>query len=265
MPEIFKKIQNVLDRIDSYYALALTLYAAALYVLGNTYLFFWIFVAATPVLTGWGGYLLKSYVEQQSQRYGFKVVSNIMSYEINPNHKYVLRYTTKVQSQANHLMVYPICYQWTGSGEEGVPKVTGKGQQLLTLAKRGRGALSAKPYEASAVSTEDDWHYWFIALNPPVHKGGHVEIKYSQEFHDKKGVAKPYLYYFVRTRMKRLELNVRFPANSKIKTITGSYIKPSDSNRPYPTPGVVYNEDDQWANWVIDKPKKGYCYRINWQ
>ncbi|HEX6258661.1 MAG TPA: hypothetical protein VFZ48_04230, partial [Candidatus Saccharimonadales bacterium] len=200
-------------------------------------------------------------------RHGFSIVSDNMSYEISPNNRSVLRFATKIKAGDNHLMVYPIGYQWTGSGEESVPKVTGKHQQLLTLTQkqRGRHTLKPVPYEATAVSTDGDWHYWFIALNPPVHKGDVIEIKYSQEFHDKKGQARPYLYYFVRTPMKQLELNVKFPTSMRPKLVSSSFIKPSEPSRPYPKAGVVYDPHKQWATWVIEKPKKGYCYRIHWQ
>ena len=204
---------------------------------------------------------------RRNQRHGFRIISDVMSYEINGNHKYTLRYATTIKAANDHLMVYPIGYRWTGSGVEAIPKLNGKGQQLLTpLQPRHKGsAIKIAPYEAPTVSTEGDWHYWFIALNPPVHKGEVVEIKYTQEFQDKKGMARPYLYYFVRTPMKQLELNVKFPANALPTSISSSYIKPSDPNRPYLKPGVEYDPDKQWATWVIERPKKGYCYRIHWQ
>ncbi|HYG83478.1 MAG TPA: hypothetical protein VD907_01225 [Verrucomicrobiae bacterium] len=262
-----KKLRKLIEAINTYYAFAVLLYTLVLFIAANTEVFVWIFAIVTPFLAGWGGYLFYDFLAQRNQRHGFRILSDSMSYEINSNHRSVLRYTTKIRADTNHLMVYPVGYQWSGSGEEGIPKVSGKGQQLLALFKNktSRGSMKPAPYVATTVSTEGDWHYWFIALNPPVHKDEEIEVKYSQEFHDKKGVAKPYLYYFARTKMERLELNVKFPANARPQVVTSSYIKPSEPSRPYTVPGAVYNPERQWATWVIEKPKKGYCYRIHWQ
>ena len=261
-----KKLQKLVEAVNTYYAFALLAYAVALYAASHTKIFLWVLACGVPLLLGWGGYLLRSVVEQRIQRHGFTVISDNMIYEIGPKHTYTLRYTTKLQAAADHLMVYPIGYQWSGSGVEGVPKLINNGQELLVRYRDSKNRrIETMPYEALTVSTEGNWHYWFIAFNPPVHKGKEVEIKYTQTFQDKKITAKPYLYYFVRTSMKTLELSVKFPPHMNITEINGSYIKPSDPNRPYNKPGMVYDKDKQWATWTIQRPKRGYSYRIDWQ
>jgi len=258
-----RKLQKWVEAINTYYGFALLVYAAILYIASHNRFFMWVLVVTTPLLTGWTGYLLKSFIEQRNQRHGFSVLSSSMSYEIGNNHKYALRYSIKVKASTNHVMVYPIGYQWTGMGEEAMPKVTGRGQQLLAIVDSYDSKDKAAPYKAT--STEGEWHYWFIALNPPIHKGETIDIKYSQEFHDKKGFARPELYYFVRTPMKSLELKVKFSVNALPATVTGTYTKLSDPSRPYQKTGVHYDPDTQWATWVIEQPKRGYCYRIYWE
>lgn len=262
-----KKVNKWLDIINNYYAFALLISGAIAFVYRNNYLLL-VLGCTVPPLAVWTGYLLRGYFDRRSQRRGFYVIADSISYEIGKKNTYTLHYKTKVKAAWNHLMVYPIGYQWTGSGEEGIPKVTGKGQQLLTayqpVGKRGK-AVKVRPYESTALSTEGDWHYWFIALNPPLHRNQVIEIKYSQDFVDKTGAARPYLYHFVRTPIEKLELSIHFNDGKLPKKVTGSYIKPSDSGRPYNKKGVIYDRDKQWATWVIHNPKKGYCYRIHWE
>jgi hypothetical protein len=262
-----KKLQKLLNAINTYYGSAVLLYTAVLYFTAHSHLFRWIFMLSTPILTAWSGYLLKGYLDSRNLRYAFRKLSDVMTYEIVDNHKYILRFTTTLKAGANHLLVYPIAYQWTGRGEESVPTITNPGQQLLAHVKRRTNKDNTVEVAPTNVTTETngDWHYWFIGLNPPVHKDEIVEIKYSQEFYDTKASAKPYLYYFVKTKMKRLELNVKFPAGALPQKVTGYYIKPSDPGRPYTSKDVDYDSDKQWATWTINHPKKGYCYRIEWQ
>jgi len=260
--DVLKKLQKIIEAINTYYAFALLAYAAVLYIASDSTLFIWALLCLTPVLAAWGGYLLRAFIEHRIQRYGFRILTGSMTYEIGRNHNYTLRYATRLQAEADHLMMYPICYQWSGSGTEGIPQLANEGQQLLApLHARHR----AGAFEPMAVSNEGNWHYWFIAFNPPVHKGQEVEIKYTQDFQDKQGTAKPYVYYFVRNSMKKLELSVKFPPEFHPVSVTSSYVKASDPNRPYAKPGVEYDADKQWATWVIHNPKRGHYYRIDWQ
>lgn len=262
-----KKVQKWIEAINTYYAFALLLYATALYLASHSHLFMWVLIIATPILAGWSGFLLKAYVDRIYNRHGFRILEDAVTYEIAYKHKYLLHFKTKLKGAADHLMSYPVSYQWTGSGQPAVPELTAKGQQLLALVHRRadkNGLAKVAPY-VFTTSAQGDWHYWFIAFNPPVNKGDIVEIKYSQEFIDTKGIAKPCLYHFVRTPIKRLELNVKFSKNDLPVTVRGSYFKPSDPRRPYQSADVRYDPDKQWATWVIERPKKGYCYRIDWQ
>ncbi len=261
-----KRLQKSIEAINTYYAFFIMLYAIALYIASNSHIFPWVFFLATPVLAGWTGYLLKSYFERRNERHGFKILSDSMTYEINEDKTFNLRYSTKLQACRNHLMVYPIGYQWSGSNYQSVPELTNPGQSLLSRVEKydpGTDAAKIAPYKLT--TTEGDWQYWFAAFNPPLQKGEVVDIKYIQKFEDKKRTAKPCLYYFVRTPIKRLELNVRFPGHISPTAVTAKYIKSSDSRRPYAGKGLQYDADKQWATWVIDNPKKGYCYRIEWQ
>lgn len=261
---LMRKIRKWVDTINTYYAFALLLYALILFIARHSNIFLAFLLVTLPPLACWTGFLLRSYVDRRNQRYGFKMVSDSMTYEIRKDHRYVLRYSTKLQAAGDHLMTYPIGYQWTGAGKQGPPKVLAKKQQTLAVVHRAKnGTEKTTPYK-SADSTDGEWHYSFVAFNPPVHKGEVVYIDYSQEFHDKKHRAKPILYYFVRIPMKRLELTVTFPASALPKDVVGSYIKPSDPSRPFLKRGVRYNKGKRWATWVINKPKRGYCYRLTW-
>lgn len=260
-----RRIRKWVDTINTYYAFALLLYALILFIARHSNIFLAFLLVTLPPLTGWTGYLFRSFVDRRNLRHGFAMVSDSMTYEIHKNHKYVLRYSTKLKAAGDHLMTYPVGYQWTGAGKQGVPKVFSKQQQILRVVHHGKnGVEKIVPYKL-ADSTDGDWQYSFIAFNPPMHKGQVVHVDYAQEFYDKQHRAKPILYYFVRIPMKRLELHVKFPASRAPKTVTGSLIKPSDPRRPYIKKGIRYNKNQRWASWTISKPKLGYCYRITWQ
>lgn len=264
---MLKKLQKYIAAINTYYAFAVLLYTAALYAASHSYPFAWLIITITPLLAGWTGYLLKGYFDQKQLRHGFRIVADKMTYEIGRQGKSLLHFHTTLQAATNHLMVYPISYQWTGEGDEAIPEVTGPGQRLLALVRRhGHDSDEVKvaPYDFTS-SIQGDWHYWFVALNPPLHRGDITELQYTQAFHDKKGVAKPILYYFVKVPMKRLELSVKFPKEALPQTVKGSIIKASDPRRPRPVAGVQYDPEKQWATWVIKNPKTGACYRIEWQ
>jgi hypothetical protein len=257
-----KKFRELIDAVNSYYGFALIVYAAVLYVASHSHLFFWVFIIVTPLLTGWTGYLLKSFLNRRNQRQGFNILSEAMTYEVGNNHKYTLRYSIRIKAGADHLMVYPIGYQWTGSGQEAIPKIVGSGQQLLGVTKQPsdkNDTAEIVPYVLTG-SGEEDWHYWFVALNPPVYKGEVVEIKYSQDFYDEKGTAKPYLYYIVRVPLKRLELNVKFSSHALPKIVTGSYTRPSDARHSHATTDMHYDSEKQWATWVVEQPKNWFEY-----
>jgi len=262
-----KKVHKLVEAVNDYYAFSLLAYAAVLYVASHHHAFFWILGFLTPFLAGWTGYLLKSYLDNRSQQHGVRMLSDVMTYEIKDKHSYTLRYATKIKAMTSPVMIYPKAYQWTGQGKEYPPKVTGKGQQLLSPIEHSKKdvAIKISPYESTNLTTEGDWHYWFIALNPPLYKGDTTVIKYSQEFFDKKGQAKPYLYYFVRRSMERLELNVKFPSNDLPTKVGSSFIKPSDPHHQQRMEGVKFDPEKQWATLVIHKPKRGYCYIIHWQ
>ena len=244
------------------YAIAI---AAAAY---NNLTFIWIAAAVVfPFLTGWSGYILRAVVDRWTQRYGFKIISDKVFYEIKKSNRYTLSYTTKLYAITDHLMAYPLAYKWSGNGEEGTPKLASPNQQLMAPIPKtyNRAKRKTTPYEATAVAAEGDWRYWFVAFTPPVHKGHTVKIEYSQDFQDKKSRTNPHLSYFVRTSMKKLELSVKFPADALPNKVAGSYVKLIDPNRPYKMRGVVYDKHKQWATWTIHHPKRGRYYRLDWQ
>jgi hypothetical protein len=267
MQDLTRKIMKWMETVNTAYTFALVVSGVVFFVVRQSHFAPWIGAAFVLCLAGWGGYLLNEYRVRRSVRYGFTLRDVTMTYEINGNNRYKLKYLTKIKAATSHLMMYPIAYQWTGNGGESIPKVMGAGQRLLAPVK-GRVdkhyVAKVVPYIMKRTST-GAWHYWFIAFDPPVHQGDEVTLNYAQDFHDIKGEAEPYLYYFVPTSMKRLELNVKFPAHAKPQKVVSEYIKPSDPSRPYAKAGVEYNPDKLWATWVINNPKKGYCYRIHWQ
>lgn len=261
MPNM-KKINDWINAINNYYAFALLLYGAALYVSSLSHAFVIVFMIATPVIAGWGGYLFKSFIDKRTLRHGFKVRSEQIEYQIQAGRRYALRYKTKLEAHADSLMVYSYSYQWTGEGDESMPKLRGKGMQLMSPLTATRKLV---PYHIASGSTTGDWRYWFIAINPPTNKGDVIEIDYTQDFYDKKNEAKPYLYHFVRVPMERLTLSVSFSKNDTPTDVEGSFIKPSQPSRPYAASGVEYDPSRRWATWTIEHPKVGYCYRIHWK
>ena len=261
------KLHKFVEAINSYYAFAVLMYAAALYVANNSRLFWWVLAAATPLLAGWTGYLIRSYLDARNQKHGFQLLSHAVTYEILPANKYRYRLSACIKAEANRMMVYPVGYQWSGEGAGSVPRLGDKGQYLIgAINKYDVENESAKiaPYKES-ISSEGDWYYWFIGLSRALYKGETADIKYTQEFSDPKKKAKPYLYHMVNTSIKRLELNVKFPENALPKSVSCSYFKLSDRRRTYSSKGLEYSTDKQLATWVVEKPKFGYCYRIDWQ
>jgi hypothetical protein len=260
------KLRKAIEAINTYYAFAVLLYVAALYVAGHSQYFLWLLIVITPLIAGWTGYILNNVLSARRQRYGFRVLSDNLTYILKGDHRASLKYVTKLQADANHLMVFPVGTQWTGKGEEHVPVITGEDQKLLGVVRIDEKSSKTTfgPYIES-VPTEGNWHYWFVGLKSPLYKGEQTEIKYSQDFEDTRLSAKPCLYYLVRTSMKTLDLQVKFPDNKMPKEVTCRIVKPGDSRRSYPSKGIIYDPDKNWATWRIDNPKRGYCYRIEWQ
>jgi len=259
------KVQKLIEAINTYYAFVVLVYAAAVYVARHNHLFFWLAAAATPLLAGWTGYLLHSFVQRRYQRYGFRVLEDTMTYELIDRQRSRLRFAPKLRADADHLIVFPISYQWSGDGKESVPELLSQGQQLMgVIHGKADGTVQATPYE-EIVASEGRWKYWLIGLKKPAYKGDIVEVAYQQHFFDGKKHAKPELYYKVRTPMRFLELNVKFAADMLPDTVSGSYSKPSDPRHEYASEGVDYDPNKQWATWRIENPKRGYCYRIHWQ
>lgn len=261
-----KRIQKFIDAVNSYYSFALLLYAAVLYIAAHNAVFWWVLIALTPILSGWTGYLIHSYVALRGVRYGFRLLSDIMSYEVKLNDHYVLRYTTTLKAASNHLLSYPIGYQWSGATDGIVPEVITDGQKLLgVIEKYDKKTKTARvsSYQ-ELVPSKGEWRYWFVGLAQPAYRNDIVEIKYKQEFFDKRKIAKPCLYYVVNSPMRKLELNVKF-SGKQPRTVYCSYIKPSDPRHAYLGKGLQYDPEKQWATWKVTHPKKGYCYRIQWQ
>lgn len=260
---LFKKSVQWAEALNTFYQAIGILYVIALAVAAlNRSTLLIIIAVVAPVVAGLAGYLLRPLVEERTQRYGFRILSDQMTYEIKGNNRYTLTYSTTLQAATDYLMVYPIGHQWSGKGEESTPKLANPGQQLMAPVAINKKQKSA-PYEAHSITAEGNWRYWFAAFNPPIHKGNTVTIDYSQNFHDTKNTAQPYLYYFVRKPMKKVELQVKFPAKHLPPEVRGSFAKTNDPNRPYKKDGVVYDKHKQWATWTIHHPKRGY-YRLDW-
>lgn len=132
------------------------------------------------------------------------------------------------------------------------------------IAQRPDGSTTVVPHK-EIIPSQGEWHYWFVGLRPAAYAGDLITVKYSQDFFDKEHTAKPCLFYPVRRPMGRLELNVEFSTAPLPKNVTCSYIKLSDERRSYAGQGMQYDPEKKWATWVIEKPKKGYCYRIQWE
>ena len=271
MQQFKKKLRQFIDAVNSWYGFSLIAYAAVVYLYSHTVLLISLLLLGIPIFTGWGGYIFRGYWQARTQRYGFRILSDDVSYEIGPNKTYTFSYNTQVKACVDHLMVYPVGYRWSGEGEETMPQVTGAGQHLLAMIqnpkhKKGKKADLAKllPYQTT-ISADGDWRYSFIVLNPPIHKDQTVNIEYSQGFVDTKNKARPRLNYFVRMPLDEVTLNIKFPDGVEPKKLTSSYIKPADPSKPLEREGVVFDKTKHWATWHITDPKPGYCYRIDWE
>lgn len=263
----WSKLHKLVEAVNTYYAFAVLMYVAVLYVSSRSHIFLWALLAATPLLAMWTGYLLKSYVDNRNQKHGFRVLSDATTYEIMDHNRYKLHVRTTIKAEANRMMAYPIGYQWTGEGKGMTPMLADPDQKLMGVVLKydsEKGTAYVEPYKET-VSSEDDWNYWFVALGRALYKGDTADIKYSQDFYDPKKKAKPCLYYMVNSKLEKLELNVKFSPNALPARVTGSYFKLNDRRHSYVQKGVAYDPDKQWATWTIDKPKYGYCYRIDWQ
>lgn len=262
---LLKKSVQWAEALNTFYQAIGILYVIALAVAAlNRSTLLIIIAVVAPVIAGLAGYVLRPIVEERTQRYGFRILSDQMTYEIKGNHKYTLSYSTTLEAKNDHLMVYPIGYRWSGRGTIGTPKLTNPGQQLMAPVSRTAKKQRNTPYEALEISAAGDWHYWFVAFNPALHKGATPTIDYTQDFQDTKVHAHPHLSYFVRKPMKKLVLQVKFPSNQLPTEVDGNFIKTNDPNRPYKKSGVVYDKHKQWATWTIHHPKRGY-YRLDWR
>ena len=262
-----KKFQKVIDTFNSYYSFALVLYAFVLYAAAHSQVFLFVAIALTPILTAWGGYLIHSYLFDRNLKHGFKVISHAMNYEIVGNNRYKLNIKTDLKAQASRLMTYPIGYQWSGSGDGSLPKLADPQQKLVGVVKHSEvNGESARiiPYRET-VSSEGDWNYWFVGFDHALYPGDKVSVNYSQDFEDKKKIAKPFIFCLVNTPMKRLELSVKFPSDALPKSVSSSYSKLADRRHAHNCPGVQFDPEKQWATWIIEKPKFSYSYRIDWR
>jgi hypothetical protein len=259
----FKRLQKWMNSVNGYYAFALLLYGIGLYLFRHSNLIVWLVALVVPLLTGYLGYMTNSFLIDRHEAFGFTITSVTMTYELLGNSKYLLRYTLQLKARRDRLMVYPLNHIWTGAGVEGLPRLTNKGQQLLgTVQPDGKGGVMVAPYVDSR--TDGEFKYWFAAFDPPIHRGESVEIKYHQEFKDTEGRAKPWLYYTVRTSIKQLELSVKYPADALPNTVRSGYFRLADRRRVYPTNGVRYDRDKQWATWSIQRPRARRGYQIDW-
>lgn len=264
---VWKKLQKIIDTINSYYAFAVLLYVGVLYISNHSRVFLFVAVGFTPLIAAWGGYLLHGYLDSRNQKHGFSLVSHNMTYEINGRNQYTLKVLSRVKAQASRMMAYPIGYQWSGSGQGALPILGNPRQKLMGTIEpkeRLRGDMTFAPYK-EAVSSEDDWSYWFVGFDHALYKGEEADIMYAQNFEDKKKQARPCLYYVVNTSLKKLEMHVKFADGRLPKSVTSSYSNLSDRRHAKPCEGVIFEPELQYASWTIENPKFGRCYRIDWQ
>src|SRR3982751_6750015 len=135
MQDLTKQILKWMERVNTAYAFTALIAGAVFFVMRHNEFAPWIGAGVVLLVAGWGGYLLHEYYVRRSVRYGFKLRDVTMTYEINGNNRYKLRYLTKIKAATSHLMMYPIAYQWTGHGTSTPPKVIGQGQRLLAPVK----------------------------------------------------------------------------------------------------------------------------------
>lgn len=210
-------------------------------------------IAALPFISGWFGWWYRGYKLKSNPLYGFKILTTIMSYEIDlgdPN-IYTLTYAKDVEALFDYLRVYPINYFWSGAGEEYPPTAIGKNQYLL----------SRTPYIETDGSKE--WHYFFIILNPAIHSTQTATIEYKQKFKDTSIKAEPFLEYYAATNLEKLTLRVKFKQKihpEQLKATKYSLFKPDKVFAVKEIIGIV----DGWYVLTIDNYKKDWMYKLKW-
>lgn len=264
---ILKESKEWADTLNSYSQAIIAINAAGIVIAawnGSTLVI--ALALSLAVISAAAGFILRPIIEEQKQWYGFRIISNKMTYEIKNSNDSKLSYKLELDPAQDHLMMYPIGHNWTGTGAESTPKLLSPNQQIMApIVHKGGKTTPAKPkpYEANAISVAGNWRYWFVAFNPAVHKGKPVTIEYSQNFHDTKKSAKPFMYYFVRRPMQKLTLVAKFPAHHTPSEVTGSFIKADDPNKADILDNVVYDKHKRCATLTINRPKRGY-YRLDW-
>lgn len=263
----WSKLHKLVEAVNTYYAFTVLLYVAVIYVSSHSQIFLWILLALTPVIAGWTGWLLQSYFAGRNEKHGFRLLDHVMTYEVLGGNRYRYSLQARVRAEANRLMVYPVGYQWSGEGPVYLPQIRDKGQHLVGTVENynsDTAAAHVAPYK-EIVASEADWNYWFVGFDRALYRGEIAEIHYTQDFYDAKKKAKPCFYHMVNSSVKKLEMNVRFPADALPTTVTASYFSLKDRRRVHMSKEIEYSPDKQWVTWTVKKPKFGYCYRIDWQ
>lgn len=262
-----KRLHKAIEAINTYYAFAVLLYVAALYIASHSQYFLWLLIIITPLIAGWTGYIVRTYLDKRNHKFGFRLLALSMSYEIIDQKHYKLRFSIKIKAASNRMMVYPVGYKWTGTGKASIPMLKNASQKILGVVSDPdaiNGIAKVGPYE-EMVSSEGDWCYWLVGLEKPLYKGEIAEIHYTQDFYDAKRTAKPYMNFMVNSTMQKLELNVKYPESMMPQKVSGSVFNLNDRRHAHPSADVTFDPDKKWATWTIEKPKLGRSYRINWQ
>lgn len=259
------------DLIGRWFTVYTALYGVYLFavghyklVKGHHHFFLVVLVASTLILACWVGYLLRTLKDWvRPSFFGFKILSEIITYSVDGHDHYTLDYSIDVKACENNLKFYPIRYNWTGGGEYKVPKVSGDGQYLMAVFDKEKE--EAAPYIEQQNSHDLGLSSYFIAFNPPLSKKDKATIEYSQEFHDLAKVAKPLLDIIPMTSVDKLTLRVKLPIGVRPSTIATRTFKPGKPDKPIKKDGkALFDKPTGLITWVPNNPRRGYLYRIGW-
>ena len=275
--EFSDKAKSFRDETSAWYNYLALLWAIGLsvapfaerYIFGGQRLYFALFagvlVLITLALLAWTSYKLRAVVDRDRLYYGFQRLEKTIIYSVDKhNTRYTLEYIDKVKAVVDQRILYPIRYKWSGDGAEGVPELKNKNQQLVAVVGKS-GEIG--PYITSKQrSPGDEWHYYFVALNPPAHKSSEpITINYTQEFRAGSGRRPgPFINCLIIGSLDRLTLEARLPA--KPKTVTVCYFKPGSHKAEGVRDGMSLLDpgDNRIIQLVEPKPRNGYRYQIEW-
>jgi hypothetical protein len=157
-----------------------------------------------------------------------------------------------IQSRRSNLTIFLNKFYWTGDSNGRKPEieVTSPGQVLLT--------------DCSLV--HDLWQFYYIHFKKPLQFGETTTVRVTQKMFDERGVFKPTLSKYVHEKMESLTLQVVFgkympPEESFLAVIRSSFMGDA---QVLGYGEIEYEKSTKCVRYVINAPRKGRTYAIEW-